>query len=182
MNSLRQICNLLLRYFRKRDEKKLRRLKNEILDEASLKSSKLYFELAVIAYVLSKITSKPRLTAPEYNKELKNIEKILQELVRAVGRANDTELLKIIKKIDSEIKSLERADRRYVRDLISKGRVKLAATMYAQGISLGAASELSGIEKQDIQDYAGNTMMFDRLKEEMKVRERIKKAKKMLGG
>lgn len=182
MTSLKQTCNSLLRYFRRKDDKKLRKLKNEILEEASLKSSKLYFELAVVAYVLSKITSKPRLVSDEYGKELKDIEKSLQELVRAVGRANDEELLKILKKTDQRIRSLEKADRRYVRDLVSKGRIKLAATMYAQGISLGAASELSGIEKQDIQDYAGNTMMFDRLKEEVKLKERIKKAKKMLGG
>ncbi len=181
MNSLKQLCSSLLHQFRKRDEKALRRLKNSILDEASLKSSKLFFEIAVIAYVLSKITAKPRLTSKEYRNELTRIEKALNELYNGVGRYDDAGLLKIIRKIEGEIRALEKVDRRYIRDIISKGRVKLAATMYAQGISLGIASELSGIEKQDVQDYAGNTMMFDRMKEEVKLHDRIKKAKRMLG-
>ena len=181
MNSLRQICTSLLRYFKSRDDKKLRRLKNTILDEASLKSSRLYFELAVVAYVLSKITAKSRFMAPEYRNELNNIERALQELVRGVGQQNDAELLKTIKKIDSGIRALEKVDRRFIRDLCTKGRVKLAATMYAQGISLGVASELSGIEKQDVQEYAGNTMMFDRVKEEVSSKDRLKKARRILG-
>lgn len=146
-----------------------------------MKSSKLFFEIAVIAYVLSKITAKPRLTSKEYNKELLRIEKALKELYNGVGRYDDEGLLKIIRKVENEVRALEKVDRRYIRDIISKGRVKLAATMYAQGISLGIASELSGIEKQDIQDYAGNTMMFDRMKEELKLHDRIKKAKRILG-
>lgn len=182
MNSLKQLCSSLLHYFRKRDERKLRQLKDTLLEEASLKSSKLYFEIAVIAYVLSKISAKPRFTSKDYKKELYRIERALKELLGGVGRLDDAGLLKILKKIENEIRILEKIDRRYIRDIISKGRVKLAATMYAQGISIGTASEMSGIDKQDIQDYAGNTMMFDRLKEEKKLKERIKKAKKVLGG
>ncbi len=181
MNSLKQLCSSLLQDFRKRKEKRLRRLKDALLNEATLKSSKLYFEIALVAYVLSKITAKPRMLSKEYEDELLRIEATLTELVNGIGKYNDAELLKITKKIEAEVKRLERVDKRFIRDLISKGRVKLAATMYAQGVSLGSAAEMSGIEKQDIQDYAGNTMMFDRVKEEIDVRERLKKAKKILG-
>ena len=182
LKSLKYLCSSLLRNFRKRNEKRLRHLKNELIKEATLKSSKLYFEIAVIAYVLSKITSKPRLMSKEYGNDLRRIEKALRELLNKMGRTDDATLLRIIKEIEKEIKTLEKVDRRFIRDLISKGRLKMAATMYAQGVSLGVASELSGIEKQDIQDYAGNTMMFDRVKEEVSIGERLKKAKKILGG
>jgi len=137
--------------------------------------------MAVVAYVLSKITSKPRLTAKEYTNELRAIEKALSEFCAGVGKYDDAALLRILNKVETAVKALEKADRRFIRDLILKGRVKMAATMYAQGVSIGVASEMSGIEKQEIQDYAGNTMMFDRLKEEVKIKERLKKAKKILG-
>ena len=63
---------------------------------------------------------------------------------------------------------------------MSKGRLKVAATMYAQGVSLGLASEMTGIEKQEIMDYAGKTMMFDRVKDEKTVLERIKNARNLI--
>ena len=56
----------------------------------------------------------------------------------------------------------------------------MAATLYAQGMSLGVASEMTGMEKQEILDYAGETMMFDRLKEEKPIAERMKFARKLI--
>ncbi|NYZ77051.1 hypothetical protein H0O02_01925 [Candidatus Micrarchaeota archaeon] len=181
MESIKHLCSSLLQQFKRRNEKQLRDLKDALLKEATLRSSKLYFEIAVTAYALSKITSKPRLLTREYNGELQRIEKSLGELVDGIGRYDDDGLLRIIKRIEEDMKALERVDRRFFRDVIAKGRTKLAATMYAQGISLGVASEMSGIEKQEVQEYAGSTMMFDRVKEEISIAERIKKARKMLG-
>ena len=56
----------------------------------------------------------------------------------------------------------------------------MAATFYAQGMSLGVASEMTGIQKQEILDYAGQTMMFDRLKEEKTIKERMKIARQLI--
>ncbi|MBI5047018.1 hypothetical protein HZC07_04800, partial [Candidatus Micrarchaeota archaeon] len=56
----------------------------------------------------------------------------------------------------------------------------MAATMYAQGLSLGVSSQTTGLEKQEILDYAGETMMFDRLKDVKDISERMKFARKML--
>ena len=67
-------------------------------------------------------------------------------------------------------------------DLVTKGRLKMAATIYAQGIGLGVAAEVTGLDKQEILDYAGETMMFDRLKEEMTIGDRLKNARKFLSG
>ncbi len=181
LDSFKHLVFSLLQQFKKRNEKQLRRLKDSFLNEATLKTSKLYFEIAVIAYVLSKISSKPRLIGREYQSELLRIEKSLTEFASGVGKYDDATLLRLLKNVEEDVNALERIDQRFFRDLVSKGRIKLAATMYAQGVSLGVASEISGIEKQEIQEYAGNTMMFDRMKEEVSIGERIKKARKMLG-
>lgn len=180
--SVKYLTSSILKAFRKRKDKQLRKLKDALIKEASMTGRKLYFELAVVAYILSKITSKPRLLEAEYQHYLKEIEHAVMELVTGVQRgATDEQLAPLLKKVEKAVLKLERADQRFFRDLVSKGRLKLAATMYAQGLSLGTAAEMSGIEKQDIQDYAGNTLMFDRVKEEVKPTERLKKFRRYAG-
>jgi trehalose-6-phosphate synthase len=49
-------------------------------------------------------------------------------------------------------------------------------------VSLGVAVEMTGLDKQEILDYAGGTMMFDRLKDEKGIEERMKAARKFLAG
>jgi hypothetical protein len=56
----------------------------------------------------------------------------------------------------------------------------MAATFYAQGMSLGVSSDMTGVEKQEILDYAGQTMMFDRMKEEKTIKERMKIAHQLI--
>lgn len=182
MASLKYLASSILNAFRRRKDKKLRKLKDTLLKEASITGGRLYFELAVVAYVLSKIASKPRLTAPEYQHDLREIEHAVAELVTAIERgANDEAVSPFLGKFEKAVLKMERVDQRFFRDLISKGKLKLAATMYAQGLSLGTASGMSGIEKQDIQDYAGSTLMFDRVKEEVGPGERLKKLRRYVG-
>lgn len=82
--------------------------------------------------------------------------------------------------LEHAIASLDEKDPRFVIDLITKGKLKTAATFYAQGLSLGVASEMTGLDKQEILAYAGETMMFDRLRDEKSIAERMKVARKLL--
>ena len=68
----------------------------------------------------------------------------------------------------------EASDRRFITDMLSKAKLKVASTLYAQGFSLGNASEITGVEKREIQSYAGGTMMFDRVKPEKTMVQRLK--------
>jgi len=166
--------------FKKRNEKKLRKLHDEFLAEAIMRSSKLFFELGVVSYVLSKILSKPRFLTEKYEDELGRIENLLKQFESGVGKKTDDEFFDIIKKIEVIINNMEAQDRRFFLGLLAKGRVKSAATMYAKGVSLGLSAEMSGVEQQEIQKYAGDSMMFDRLKDEIDIRERVKKARRLL--
>jgi hypothetical protein len=96
--------------------------------------------------------------------------------------AAEEEMLAIFSELEKAIARLERRDPRFVVDLVTKGRLKMAATFYAQGMSLGIAAEMTGLEKQEILDYAGETMMFDRLRTEKGIAERMKAARKLLSG
>ena len=98
-----------------------------------------------------------------------------------MGSVSDGEILTMFPVLEKAVASLEQRDPRFVVDLVTKGKLKMAATLYAQGMSLGVASEMTGMEKQEILDYAGETMMFDRLKDEKPIAERMKFARKLIG-
>lgn len=166
--------------FKKRDQRRLRKLNDYILQEAALEPSKLNFEIAILSYVLSKIASKPRLLSHDYDAILRDIESGLQNIMRMMKRGKENDIVSAFRRIEHSISRLDKRDPRFALSLFTKGKLKVAATFYAQGMSLGVASEMTGMEKQEILDYAGQTMMFDRLKEEKTLRERMKIARQMI--
>ncbi len=168
--------------FRKRDGKRLRKLDDAILREASLAYSKKLYYLAVVAYVLSKILGKPRFMDRRFSDRIAAIDSALEELSRCEEKCTDEEFRAHFDSMEKAIKNLEAGDPRFVMDLLSKGKLKVASTLYAQGISLGTAAEITGVEKQEILSYAGHTMMFDRVKEEKTVQDRLKALKELAGG
>lgn len=168
--------------FRKRNQRKLRKLNDEILKSAALDFNRATFNLAVFSYILSKIVSKPRYLEKECEGCLKTIEDALEDLSEKIDVSDEAKVMEMFTVLEHGIACLERKDPRFVIDLITKGKLKTAATFYAQGISLGVAAELTGLDKQEILDYAGETMMFDRLKDEKTIAERMKEARKMLSG
>jgi hypothetical protein len=166
--------------FRKRNQRRLRKLNDEMIRETTLQFDKIHFNLSVYSYVLSKIVSKPRYLRDECESCLQGIEQAMEKLVRRADSGTEDELERLFTELDKAIACLEERDPRFVVDMMTKGRLKMAATFYAQGLSLGVAAELTGLEKQEILDYAGETMMFDRLKEEKSIHDRMKNARKIL--
>ncbi len=180
MNRLYPVASKILSAFRKRNQRLLRKLNDEVLRTVAMQCDKECFNLAVYSYVLSKIVSKPRFLMPEYSAGLEAIERAFQKLVDRMDSANEEEIMGIYAELEQAITHLEKRDPRFVVDLVTKGKLKMAATFYAQGMSLGVAAEMTGLEKQEILDYAGETMMFDRLKAEKSIAERMKAARKLL--
>ncbi len=180
MKALKELASEVLSAFRKHNQRKLRKLNDAILRAASLNFTPLYFNMAIFSYVLSKIVSKPRFLRREYDALMQDIEHALQRIADSAGSAPDEEVLATFSFLERSIAALEQRDPRFVVDLVTKGKLKMAATLYAQGMSLGVASEMTGMEKQEILDYAGETMMFDRLKEEKPIAERMKFARKLI--
>lgn len=179
---LKEYGNEIYTAFKKLDGKKLRKLDYMLLSDASLLYSKRLYYFAVIAYVLSKILNKPRFLESKFSDRITAIDKVLKECLCSTLQSNDEEFERHFEKFVNAIKNLEAGDQRFIIDLISKGKLKVAATLYAQGISLGTASEITGIEKHEILSYAGHTMMFDRVREEKDVRERLKTLKRLAEG
>ncbi|MBI2079595.1 hypothetical protein HYT84_02430 [Candidatus Micrarchaeota archaeon] len=168
--------------FKKRNQKKLRKINDRLLKLGVTDFNKSLYNLAVTSYVLSKIVSKPRFLEKKHEKSMSSIEKTLSKMSKYVDELSEEDWTKLFLEFEETISSLEKGDARFLTDLISKGKLKVASTLYAQGLSLGTAADYTGMSKQDILDYAGKTMMFDRVKEEKSILERIKIARNIILG
>ncbi len=84
MKPLSPSVSSILTSFHKRNQRKLRKLNDEIMRSAALDFNRSTFDLAVFSYILSKIVSKPRFLESECDSCLKNIEDALQHLVQRV--------------------------------------------------------------------------------------------------
>ncbi len=180
MPSLTELNKLVLNAFLNKNQKKMRKVNDIVLDEATIEFSPELYSLAVVSYALSKILSKPRYYQSQYREGFKRIEQVLRHMLR-VSR-DRKKYRNALDNLEESILNLESADRRYVKSLMDKGKLKMAAILYAQGVSLGLASEVTNIPQQEIMDYAGKTMMFDRMKEAVPLYMRKKMAKRMLEG
>ena len=159
MDNWKEVASSIMNAFDKYNQKKLRKINDDLLKQAVVSFTKMLYQLAVLSYVLSKIISKPRFLKKENEVKMLEIEKAIQAMIQA---ENEEGALNKFNDIFEAIKSLEKDDPRFLIDLVSKGRLKVAATAYAQGVSLGVASEMTSMDKQEIMDYAGKTMMFER--------------------
>ncbi len=180
MSSLKEIGLSIYEAFKRRDQRKLRKLNDKILRNAVLKFSYKLYDMAVFSYVLSKIISKPRYASKEMEKFMEPLELDLKQMAKSADECSEEEWKIQSKLFENDIEHLEGEDPRFIISLMQKGKLKVAVTLYAQGISLGLASERTGMNKQDILDYAGKTMMFDRLKEEKGILERVRVLRKMV--
>ncbi len=168
--------------YRSRKQRRMRKANDKIMISSASGFSKELYKLAVYSYVLSKILSKPRFMGRRYTDKHKEIDKLLSEMASASEAGDHKTFRSLLKDLEFSIQNVEVSDSRYIMSMVNKGRLKTAAIIYAQGFSLSAAAQMTGIEQQEIMDYAGKTRMFDRLEERTPLSKRIKKAHKMLIG
>ena len=168
--------------FKSKNQRKMRKVNDKIMIATALEFTPEMHQLAVYSYVLSKILSKPRLMSRRYSDMHHETLEILDKLSAQAEKQDKKAFTASLRELKVALQNVERADSRYIKSMIDKGRLKTAAILYAQGISLSAAAEMTGVEKQEIMDYAGKTMMFDRVEEKTPLSKRIKKARKILLG
>jgi hypothetical protein len=177
---LKELTHEVLDAFLKKNQKKMRKTNDKILAELMLSFSKEMFRLAVASYVLSKILSKPRFYGRAYKEAFERMAQVLGHMERSAGNPEGYNIA--ADNLEETIRQMESEDPRFVKTLMEKGKLKTAAILYAQGMSLSLAAEETGISKQDIMDYSGKTMMADRVAEAVRISDRVKKAKRFFGG
>ncbi|MCS7109585.1 MAG: hypothetical protein NZ903_02200 [Candidatus Micrarchaeota archaeon] len=162
--------------FKEYDIKKLREI-NNICEKNILTDERLYFTLALLSYTLAKVLTKGRFRNPSL------YQKIDVTLFQALNFAKTNDEIAVINsswKILEIITNFDEKDKRYIIGLIEKGRTKIAASLYAQGLSLSRVISITGAQKHEVLNYSGKTVMADRVGKTISVKERLSIAKRIL--
>ena len=174
-----QFSNEIYKAFKRRNPRKLRKIKSKLTRITVIEQTKELFDLALLAYILSKILSKNRYMSREFSGKFKTIE---DELRMLPVSKDEREQQRIIDEVLNQISNMDAEHRRYVIDLIYKGRVKIGSSLYANGLSLSRAAALAEVEKFELMDYAGHTLLAEKIEEKIPLKKRFRDAEQILLG
>ncbi len=162
--------------FQKYEIKDLRDITKQC-EKYVLVDEQLFFHSALLAYILSKILQKSRYRTPDlYQKVIIK----LNEGVEFAKKSDEISLLRTIDDLLTYITDFDEHNKRYIIGLIEKGRTKIAASLYAQGLSLSRVISITGAQKQEVLNYSGKTVMSDRVGKTIGAKERLKNAKEII--
>lgn len=171
----RKVLDKVKKLFQRDQPVKLRELSNELTGQVMLTRDRRLMEISLISYALSKILQKPHYRKTEgWKKFKKEIRKELGKSVKKKGmRLKNT--VEIIEDFNKEAGN-------YVRTVLEHARTKQASRLYAMGLSLDSAAELTGANEEELMSYIGSTNISEEVHTTIPVKDRYKKAKKMVKG
>lgn len=168
------IIKEVIKNIEKRDYETLHSLENTTLEVAVTDFNKDFSQICVMIYGLRKLIAKKHISSTE---EWKIYEKhILENLNISLENYREEDPSKFNNIIKNIIYVLKKADKelgRYVSLVIDDGRIKLASTAYAYGLSASQASDLLSITKEQLMSYVGITKMPDEDKKFKSINERV---------
>ncbi len=131
-------------------------------------------QMAVVAYALSKLLSKPHFQqSPRWGRYRKTILTLLR-------RAERTENPQVIKEIEEAIRDVDEADGIFVKNIVEKARAKMAMRAYSLGISISLAADLFGTTKEEVYSYVGQTKIHDEDTPRIGIKERLDALRRVL--
>jgi hypothetical protein len=171
---LTDIIKVISVYLDKGDYESLHLVEHKTLEQAITEFSKDFSEVCVMIYGLRKLIAKKHISQTEEWKDYK--QKILENLNSSLEVYRVEDLSKFNNYIKNIIQLIREADEklgRYVSVVIDDGRIKLASTAYAYGLSASQASDLLSITKEQLMSYVGITKMPDEDKTFKSISERV---------
>ncbi len=165
----------LERAFKENDLLTLKRTSNESIEKAALKSDRLLAEVSLIAYSLSKLSSKEHIVKNAKWPAAKKT--ILVSLSRAISSLKESRLQEFERNLRKISENVTRTDEKlghYVLNIYNKAKLKQASRAYAFGLSLSSAADLTGADKKHLLEYIGATKIHEEERSPMKIRERLK--------
>ena len=168
--------------FVKANPHELREITNDSVSNFAITQKKVWFSMALIAYVLSKIVQKPRYEklASKGSKFADSVSDSLQKAAAFCKLGKEMECQTELENVIQQIHSMEAYDPRFISDQVVKGKVKIAAMLYAQGLSLDMAASLTGAERNEVLNYTGKTMMPDRMGRTLSAKDRMAYARQLV--
>tara|TARA_Y100000034_G_scaffold124077_1_gene171754 strand:- start:891 stop:1457 length:567 start_codon:yes stop_codon:yes gene_type:complete len=142
--------------------KKLKDLSNQTIHDSTTFQDQEAIEMAVLIYSLSKIYERTKYQEyKDYDKfnnqvqfNLKQAYKNLKNNKFKNYHKNIHNIFFISQKLDSNLK-------KYIKEIIDKGKISKASRLYEHGLSAGTTSKLLHISQWDLQDYTGRTGISD---------------------
>jgi len=157
--SVRKLLELI-----ERDEvTKIKNLSNELIEEGLVSQAPATIKLAILSYALYKVYQKRHYRKDElkwkaFDSEMRSD---LEGLFECLERGNIEETERTLDSIMDDIKALDASFGRYIEKVTEKAMVKKGTTLYALGLSLGMASQLTGASKWEIMHFSGKTRTAD---------------------
>lgn len=155
--------------------KKMKDLANRVLREVPFTRDGMSIKLSVICYSLSKVFNKDYYRKDEmrWRDFVIDLRNDLRISLEAPGKLDE---------VLSDIRKLDESVGRFVSQVTDKALSKKASTLYAYGLSLGTATQLTGASKWDVLREVGQTRINDEQKQTGSLPERFKLAREILGG
>ncbi|MFH1470887.1 MAG: hypothetical protein ABIF01_04015, partial [Candidatus Micrarchaeota archaeon] len=138
--------------------------------------------LSIISYVLGKIIEKPRYFKDSRGEDLGFfVQKKLLECLEYAKHGRKEDFSRASHELLTHLGEFDERNRHYVRGLIDKAKLKIAARLYAQGFSLSYVVSITGADTREVLKYIGQTLMFDRVGKTKEVKERLANARRIFG-
>ena len=168
-------------YFSKKDALRLRKLSGHLLTQFVITEDSTFLEQSYVAYALAKLISKPHyLGYREWDRFKSKVTETLESGIRLLEKGNIKNYIKKLTTLSSEIEKIDEGLGHYVSNVLEKAHLRNANHLYASGMSLSKAAEITKISEQELLTYSGATKMHevDVIKS---IRERLKAIKKLEG-
>lgn len=163
----------LREFIHKRNGTSLRLYGDECAEIALFERDTRFVILASLAHSFAKFYEKPYIDA---SKELDELSEAIEfELAKAselLAHEDESAFSKALSQAETKVRDLSATLGRYIINITFKSRLKVAARMYSSGASLGVASTLADIDKDELSNYIGHTTIPDKY-ETLSVRERM---------
>jgi hypothetical protein len=158
----------------------LRKLSNNLIEAAMTSEDYRIVDMSLIAYAFSKIMEKPHFLEnknwPEFKKSMLyhlRTEEQKEQTIEDVPHL----LSDVLKHLDEYYNEAGN----YATNVIEQARVKQASRLYALGVSLSKAADITHVGKNELLSYIGMTRIHDRpFTQTKRLIDRYKKARGVL--
>lgn len=158
-----------------RDFRRLKRLSDHMIEDASLYQDDDSISAAVVLYAISKIVERVKKNTDYYSnlKELMNQGlAALKDGVLEQYHLVQKDIIKLVAEADDKLKM-------YVDEVLLKAQIKKSSKLYEHGISVSRAAEILGISQWELMSYIGKTSIHDSFDPPKDVESRIKFARSL---
>ncbi|MFO8016735.1 MAG: hypothetical protein R6U32_06525 [Candidatus Woesearchaeota archaeon] len=171
-----KILDEVFEAFRKEDYTSLKDISDHTIHNASIFQDKDSVSVAVITFSLYKITSSSK---GKEKQACRNILRLMKEARRLLSGGKDGAYRRAVKKIFDAISDLDKKFRHYIEEVINQAQIKKGSRIHEHGISIARAADILGVSQWELMNYVGKTSIAERGKERLRVRDRLKFAKRL---